>query len=427
MSLVNRFVAPLRWLHRSSTLRLTLLLSAIFAIGMAIAVLLALSFGRDAVLSRVDATLASLATAVASDEEIANTSAVIVRPLSSIRDLPAAFTQVARQGGGTVSLDRPFNQSETWRALVARDDDGEPVLIAVPLDDSEDALELLAEVLWTTVGLILCVVVVMGFVAGFFAQRRLVRINRTLNLLAAGDLQVRTGLASGSDDLGHLARQVDTSATELERLVAQTRHLSASIAHDLRTPLARLRAQLEKLPEGPERSAALKEAGRLAETFDTIMRIARIEAGHGSDGFETVDLGDLLTELEETFGAVVEDNSKRLLTRRSGPASVHADRRMLIQAMANLIQNALVHGGSDITLFAEGRQIGVTDNGPGVPAEKYQDILKPMVRLDAARGTEGTGLGLALVRAVADRHAAQLHLSQNSPQGLCVTLKFADL
>jgi len=398
-----------------------------FAVGMAIAVFLALSFGRDAVLSRVDGTLESLAAAVATDEEVANTPAVIVRPLDEMGDLPPAFLRVASTGGGTVRLDRAFNQSEDWRALTARDDDGEPVLIAVPLDDSEDALELLGEVLWTTVGIILLVVILIGFVAGFFAQRRLVRINRTLDRLAAGDLQVRTGLAAGSDDLGELARQVDKSATELERLVAQTRHLSASIAHDLRTPLARLRAQLEKLPEGQERGAALEEAGRLAETFDTIMRIARIEAGQGNDGFEAVDLGGLLVELQETFGAVIEDSGKRLATATSDAASVHADRRMLIQAMANLIQNALVHGGSDITLFADGRQIGVMDNGPGVAPDKHDEILKPMVRLDAARATEGSGLGLALVRAVADRHGAQLHLSQNNPSGLRVTLKFADL
>lgn len=245
--------------------------------------------------------------------------------------------------------------------------------------------------------------------------------------LAAGDLQVRTGLEAGNDDLSELARQVDKSATELERLVAQTRHLSASIAHDLRTPLARLLAQLEKLPEGQERSAALEEAGRLAETFDTIMRVARIEAGQGNEGFEAVDLGDLLAELEETFGAVVEDSGKHLLTKTSNTARVQADRKMLIQAMSNLIQNALVHGGSDVTLFANGRQIGVMDNGPGVAPDKYDEILKPMVRLDAARATEGTGLGLALVRAVADRHGAQLNLSQNTPTGLRITLEFADL
>ena len=100
---------------------------------------------------------------------------------------------------------------------------------------------------------------------------------------------------------------------------------------------------------------------------------------------------------------------------------------MLVQAMANLIQNALVHGGEEITLFARHRTIGVADNGPGVDPAQYQEIVKPMVRLDAARASEGTGLGLALVRAVADRHGAELVLSEHGARGLCVTLKFANL
>lgn len=425
--MVSRLTGSMRWLLRSSTLRLTLLLSVIFAVGMAIAVFLALSFGRDAVLGRVDATLASLAAAVEADDDLEDTRSVIIRPLSEIRGLPQAFSRVAQRGGGTVRLDRPFNRAEDWRALLTRDADGELVLIALPIDDSEDALDVLAEVLWTTVGIILCIVILIGLAVGVFAQRRLARINKTLDRLATGDLQARTGLSSRSDDLGDLAKQVDKSAAELERLVAQTRNLSAAIAHDLRTPLARLRAQLEMLPQGQERGAALEEAGRLAEIFDTIMRVARIEAAQGQEGFDQVDLGDLTAELEETFGAVVEDGGKRLTAKVSAAASVFADRKMLVQAMANLIQNALVHGGDDITLFVHGRQIGVADNGPGVEPAQYDEILKPMVRLDAARNTDGSGLGLALVRAVADRHAARLHLSQNTPQGLRVALKFADL
>jgi signal transduction histidine kinase len=108
---------------------------------------------------------------------------------------------------------------------------------------------------------------------------------------------------------------------------------------------------------------------------------------------------------------------------------VTADRQMLIQAVANLIQNAIVHGGDEITLFAQTDRsievLGVFDNGKGVPADQYDEIIKPMVRLDTARKTDGTGLGLALVRAVADRHGAQLQLSENKPSGLWATMKFS--
>ncbi len=417
----------MRGLVRSSILRLTLLLSVIFALGMAVAILLATTFGRDAVLQRVDAALVELARTVAADESPTDTPSVIIRPLSDLGTLPRPFARVAAEGGGTVDLEDDYRRSEAWRVLVARDARGTEILIALPLDDSDDALELLGGILWTTAGFVLIVTIAIGVAAGLLSQRRLIRINDTLTRLAEGDLQARTGIGRSRDDLDDLARDIDNTAAALERLVTQTRTLSASLAHDLRTPVARLRARLEKLPEGEERAAALAEAERLSGIFDTIMRVARIEAGHGTDGFESVELGDLLAELEETFGAVVEDGGKRLIAISERAGTVFADRRMLVQAMANLIQNAMVHGGPDLTLFVREQEIGVADNGEGVDPTHYADIIKPMVRLDTARESDGTGLGLALVRAVADRHGAQLSLSDNHPRGLRVALKFTKM
>jgi signal transduction histidine kinase len=165
----------------------------------------------------------------------------------------------------------------------------------------------------------------------------------------------------------------------------------------------------------------------MSGVFDAIMRVARIEAAHGDEGFENVDLGDLASELAETFGPVVEDNNKSLSVKLVSAKSVFADKAMLVQAMANLIQNAIVHGGPDVELFADARSIGVADNGEGVDPALYDEIIKPMVRLDSARQTEGTGLGLALVRAVADRHNGLLELTRNTPKGLRATVKFTDL
>ena len=178
------------------------------------------------------------------------------------------------------------------------------------------------------------------------------------------------------------------------------------------------------LPEGDQKGAALEEANRLSGIFDTIMRVARIEAGQGRDGFEKVALGALATDLAETFGPVVEDIGKTLIVDETNPATIHADRGMLVQALANLIQNAMVHGGEEIKIVVKGKSLGVADNGTGVDPSEFEDIVKPMVRLDAARITEGSGLGLALVRAVADRHGAGLEMAANEPQGLCVTLNF---
>ena len=188
-----------------------------------------------------------------------------------------------------------------------------------------------------------------------------------------------------------------------------------------------MRSQLESLPEGDGRGAALEEAERLSGIFDTIMRVARIEAAQGTDGFEDVDLGALVEDLAETFGPVIEDAGKTLVIDADAGGKVSADPQMLVQAMANLIQNALVYGGEEITLSAREGAVGVADNGPGVDPGQYDEIIKPLVRLDATRQSEGSGLGLALVRAVADRHGAKLQLSPNAPSGLRVALKFTDL
>lgn len=427
MSLVNRLRGRLRWLLRSSTLRLALLLSVISATGFAVAIFVALTLGEDANERRVDESLSALARASVLEDVTGDGPDMILRSPDALRGLPSSFRRAVERGGGTVHLQNDLRGSDVWRVLLTADSEGTPVVVAVPLEETEEAQALLAGILWTTAAVVMVLILAVGFVAGALAQVRLSRIDKTLGRLAQGDLSARTGHTRSKDDLDDVARQLDVTAAELERLVMQTRHLSASIAHDLRTPLARLQAQLEMLPDGEARGAALEEAGRLSDIFDTIMRVARIEAAQGTDGFESVEISELLNEVAEIFGPVIEDEGKTLVVDVTEADRIQADRQMLVQALANLIQNALVHGGETITLFSNGTSFGVADNGQGVASDMFSEIIKPMVRLDAARTRDGSGLGLALVRAVADRHGAKLELSQNQPSGLKVTLNFANL
>ncbi len=282
MSLVPKWLMQFKWLLRSSTLRLAVLLSAIFAFGFVAAIFVALTLGGRALERRIDATLTVLAQGAAVEQARGDSAAMILRPMDDLAGLPEPFRRAAARGGGTIHLRDDLMLSDQWRVLVAPDSDGQPIMVAVPVEDSADAQELLAKILWTTAGVIIVLTLAIGGWAGLLAQRRLVRINATLGQLAAGDLSARTGVNRSRDDLDEMAQNLDQTASELERLVSQTRHLSASIAHDLRTPLARLRAQLEMLPDGDERGAALEEASHLSGIFDTIMRVARIEAGRGA-------------------------------------------------------------------------------------------------------------------------------------------------
>ena len=427
MFLVRKWANHLRWLSRSSTLRLAALLSGLFALGFVMAIYVALTIGERANERRLDATLATIAQSGVVAETRIDSAALILRRVDNLGGLPEPFRRAVSRGGGTVDLRNDHMRSDAWRVQVTPDKAGTPVFVGVPIEDSSDAQELLGTILWSTAGIVIALTLAIGLWAGLLAQRRLRRINATLSQLSAGDLAARTGLTRSKDDLDDMAHNLDQTAAELERLVSQTRHLSASIAHDLRTPLARLRAQLEMLPEGVERGGALEEVSRLSGIFDTIMRVARIEAGQGREGFEAVALGSLADDLAETFGPVVEDEGKSLSLDTSAPAIVLGDRAMLVQAIANLIQNALLHGGDQIALFARGHSIGVADNGAGVDPAAFDEIIKPMVRLDAARSSQGSGLGLALVRAVADRHGAKLDLAANDPQGLKVAIRFTQL
>lgn len=305
---------------------------------------------------------------------------MILRAPDALQGLPTPFVRAVSSGGGTVFLQRNVLGADAWRVLVTEEDSqGTPVTVALPIEDVEDTQALLEGILWTTATIVISLTLTFGILAGVLAQRRLARIDATLGEHAAGDLTACTGSTQSKDDIDDIARQLDAAAGELERLVTQTRNLSASIAHDLRTPLTRLRAQLEMLP--------------------------------GRDFFE----------------AVVEDEGKELALELTAPATVSADRQMLVQVIANLIQSAIAHGGDTITLEAAGASLAVSDNGPGVDPESYGEILKPMVRLDAGRTKSGSGLGLALVRAVADRHGAKLALSQVAPQGLKVSLNLTNM
>ena len=417
------------WIRHSSLIRLTLVISAIFAIAFFVVSLVTFYLVDRQTLTRVDTELRGLMAQDLDSDDLVLPPGIIALRAGDLDDFPRPFDRIGRDRRGVFSLDGfNYRGKNDWRVLLDRKG-GEWVLVAKSLNDREDILDTIGSIYGSVAGVVLVLVVSIGFGVAIYAQRRFDNITRVLTALAQGDLRARVQPRRLRDDIDQLAHNLDRTADQLESLVTQTRNLGANIAHDLRTPFARLAMNLDQAkqgdPEGIDR--ALDDVDRLSATFDAIMRIARIEAESNDTKLRPLNLGDLAYEVVDLFGPVLEDAGKNLDIVVNAPAQIVADQELLIQALGNLIQNARVYGGQQITVFVQSTRIGVRDNGTGVPDEMLTKITQPMVRLDRTRQSDGAGLGLAMVKAVADRHNANLEVCNQPASGLQVSLNFANL
>lgn len=274
----------------------------------------------------------------------------------------------------------------------------------------------------------------LGYVAARRLERRLARVSAAAQDVMDGNLSRRLPIAGRGDEFDRLAGAVNAMLARIEALVDGLQATTTSIAHDLRSPLFRLRQELETAAarsREPVADAATLDAG-LAElddvlaTFSALLRIARAEAGLRGAGFKVVDLSALARGMADTYQAVAEEAGKSLQAAIPPGVHVDGDAALLRQAVANLLENALTHGGAQswLELLPGSRPaLQVSDDGPGIPASEHGRVLERFYRLDRSRNTPGTGLGLALVAAVAKLHGASLHLDDAKP-GLRVTLQF---
>jgi signal transduction histidine kinase len=274
-----------------------------------------------------------------------------------------------------------------------------------------------------------------GLLMAMSAQRRVALLNRTTRQIMRGDFSQRVPVGGYNDEHEELATNVNAMLDQIEGLLAGIRHVGDSIAHDLRGPLTRLRTRLEMLIKEPAPSKksleeCLAQADALLATFSALLRISRIESGAYRSRFESVDFGAIVGDVAELYQAIAEENGINIKCERDerdGKAVVFGDRELLAQALTNLLDNAVKYtpaGGTiDIRLTSTPERIVATvgDSGPGIPPMERERVLARFARLDEARSKPGNGLGLALVRAVADQHDATLTLTDNAP-GLAVTL-----
>jgi signal transduction histidine kinase len=297
----------------------------------------------------------------------------------------------------------------------------------------------------------LLIVVILGLGGGIFVARRVLHridaMTGTTQRIMAGDLGGRLPVGRSGDELDRLAENLNAMLERIEALMNGLKEVSDNIAHDLKTPLTRLRNRAEQAlansGEGNYRAAleqTIEESDGLIRTFNALLMIARAESGQARDNMADFDAADVAQGIHELYEPLAEDNGLRLSVR-SEPAPVHGNRELISQALANLVENAIKYGqpkaaaqplgadatAADKTILIEARRDGdriilaVTDHGCGIPEPNRKHAVERFVRLETSRTLPGSGLGLSLASAVATLHGGDLTLDDAHP-GLRATL-----
>jgi signal transduction histidine kinase len=337
-------------------------------------------------------------------------------------------TKAPPAGLGTITFKDPREGDDMARADTVELLGGRRLVVAL---DTEAIEDIDATILALFAGAF--VVVVIGAVAGAlllgsYLRRRLGTIGNTARAIVAGDLTHRVPIGASNDEFDRVGQALNAMLDRIAQLMENLRQVSSDVAHDLRTPLVRLRNQLELV--GSSKSAAAKaieQGDELLALFGSILRIAEVEGGALSQSFARVDLSALTTDVGESYFPAVADSDRALTCSIASHVAMMGNRELLAQAIGNLLDNARLHTpiGTDIVLRLEADEkfarISVSDNGPGVPTADRDRILQRFTRGEASRTTPGNGLGLSLVAAVAAAHGGTVAVDDNGP-GLRVTI-----
>ncbi len=277
---------------------------------------------------------------------------------------------------------------------------------------------------------------IFGLGGGYLTSRNFLRrvdaITAASRTIMAGDLSQRMPVAGTSDELDRLAQSLNDMLGQIERLMSGMKEVSSNVAHDLKTPLTRMRARAEaalRSGTAAEQRAALaqtlEESERLLDTFNALLSIARAEAGNAREGLVEADVSEILGEVAELYEPLVEEAGGTLTCEAAASLPVRADRQLLAQSFSNLIDNAMKYGtsGSDekVAIVMSGTREGgnavirISDQGPGIAAADRERVLDRFVRLDDSRSRPGNGLGLSLVASVVKLHGGQLRLDDAAP------------
>ena len=353
-------------------------------------------------------------------------------------ELPADLPADGRPHAAELHIDDGNGgQVETVRAIARRIQTGETFLIARSVGD----IDQLRRTVLRALGLSLIPATMLALAAGIFlslrALRRVKDVHETMARILSGDLHERLPIRGTGDDFDRLSSGVNRMLDEIGRLLDQLKGIGNDIAHDLRTPLTRVRARLERARDA-DAGAGPEDAARLARLEDAIdrailgldqtlgiitalLRIGEIEARRRRSGFAEVDLAAIAREIEELYAPIAEEQGIRFELVLAEVPMIIGDRDLILEAIANLVGNAIKFtpaGGSvRLALLAgpDGPIVRVSDTGPGIPLAERGEVLKRFYRSDKSRHIEGSGLGLSLVAAIIDLHGFRLAIGDAEP------------
>lgn len=305
---------------------------------------------------------------------------------------------------------------------------GELLFVGEDIGDTEAYLKRLSMTLWGVAGIVFLLGLGGGLVVSRQVDQALGRLNAVVQAVQAGDLKQRVRVRNTGDELDELGENLNEMLDRLQQSMASIRHAGDAIAHDLRSPLNRMRARLEvalidaeagRIDGKAALSQALDEADDLLKTFNTVLSIARLQAASETPDPERFDAADLAADMAELYEPAAQDKGLDFAAEIQRDLLVEANRAFLAQALANLIDNAIKYtpAGGAVMLRARRRSSGeieysVTDTGPGVPEADRDRIVERFVRLDSSRTQSGSGLGLSLVQAVAEAHQGRIEVAE---------------
>lgn len=334
--------------------------------------------------------------------------------------------------GGTFHYETALAQQRLGVAIPVAVKHGHTLVIGRDIEDQRVIADRIRRGVLFGFGLLSLVVLAGALIASRMMLRRVETINQTSRSIMAGDLSRRIPLSGAGDEFDDLSAHLNAMIERIELLLNSLREVSDNIAHDLKTPLNRLRNRAEAAlieskgadgyRDGLEQT--IDEADGLIKTFNALLLIARLEAGAFDASKEEFDVGAVVRDAAELYEPVADDDGVVLTADIGAAPHIVANRQLVSQAVINLIENALKYGRSsktngriDVSLVATADEveIAVSDRGPGIAAADRERVLKRFVRLEEGRTPPGTGLGLSLVAAVARLHAGRILLDDNGP------------